>query len=150
MPKTQLRIATDHDLNFVRRCANAAYSIYVERIGRKPAPMVADFKSALDAGNLQIIIVNAEPIGFVVSFARGNNLFVENVALHPVHQGKGHASKLFAHLESTARQNSLVAIELYTNEKMTENLPFYARLGFEITDRRHEDGFDRIYFTKRL
>jgi hypothetical protein len=33
---------------------------------------------------------------------------------------------------------------------MTENLPFYHGLGFVETERRHEDGFDRVYLRKTL
>jgi Ni,Fe-hydrogenase III large subunit len=42
----------------------------------------------------------------------------------------------------------LPSIELYTNAKMTENLAYYPRLGFEETGRRREDGFDRVYFRR--
>lgn len=42
------------------------------------------------------------------------------------------------------------AVHLYTNEKMVENLAIYPRLGYAETGRRHEDGFNRVYFEKRL
>lgn len=38
-----IRPATVADLPTVRQCAVDAYGLYVERIGRKPAPMIADF-----------------------------------------------------------------------------------------------------------
>ena len=31
---------------------------------------------------------------------------------------------------------------------MTENLSFYPRMGYAEVDRRHEDGFDRVFFEK--
>ena len=55
-----------------------------------------------------------------------------------------------AFAEETARRGGLPSIRLYTNVKMTENIPFYEDLGFVETTRRREDGFDRIYFEKRL
>jgi hypothetical protein len=33
---------------------------------------------------------------------------------------------------------------------MVENLAYYPRLGYVEYDRRREDGFDRVYFRKRL
>jgi len=33
---------------------------------------------------------------------------------------------------------------------MTENIAFYTRLGFTETSRGHEDGYDRVFMTKRL
>lgn len=55
-----------------------------------------------------------------------------------------------AFAEETARRGGLPSIRLYTNVKMTENIPFYEDLGFVETNRRREDGFDRIYFERRL
>ena len=52
--------------------------------------------------------------------------------------------------EATARQRGLPILRLYTNVRMTENMPFYRGLGFIETGRRHEDGFDRVYFEKEL
>jgi hypothetical protein len=33
---------------------------------------------------------------------------------------------------------------------MTENLALYARLGYEEDERRREDGFARVFMSKRL
>jgi hypothetical protein len=33
---------------------------------------------------------------------------------------------------------------------MHENLELYPRLGYRQTDRRVEDGFERVYFSKKL
>ena len=49
-----------------------------------------------------------------------------------------------------ARQRGLKAVHLYTNEKMTENLSLYPRLGYIEVARRMEDGFSRVYFEKSL
>ena len=112
--------------------------------------MVADFAAALREGHLEILHEGNEPIGFLVSYALQNSLFVENVAIDPQHQGKGYGGSVFALLETRARSLELSAIELYTNEKMTENLNFYPRLGFKEFDRRTEAGFNRVYFRKAV
>ncbi|MEQ9160672.1 MAG: hypothetical protein RLO10_10775 [Roseovarius indicus] len=41
-------------------------------------------------------------------------------------------------------------MQLYTNEKMVANLSIYPHLGYAETDRRTEDGFNRVYFEKRV
>jgi hypothetical protein len=38
----------------------------------------------------------------------------------------------------------------FTHELMVENQAIYARLGYEETDRRVEDGFARVFLRKRL
>ena len=150
MIDVQLELAREEDLPFVTRCAELAYEIYVQRIGKPPAPMVADFPAALSRDELELICADGKHVGFLVSQILEDHLFVENVAVHPDFQNRGIAKALFSYLERRAAQNELGAIELYTNEKMTENLGLYPRLGFVETERRSEAGFNRVYFRKQL
>ena len=76
--------------------------------------------------------------------------FVENVALDPAFHGQGLGRALMAFAEDQARARDLAAIRLYTNVKMTENFPFYAKLGYRETGRVTEDGYDRVYFVKQV
>ncbi len=39
---------------------------------------------------------------------------------------------------------------LYTNQRMTENLAWYQRLGYEATRRQIRDGYGRVFLRKRL
>lgn len=150
MDGLELRAAKSDDLTFVRQCAVAAYAPYIDRIGRKPAPMVADFAGSLTKGHLEILEYREVPVGFLVSYPQPNHLFIENVAIHPDHQGQGLAGLLFQHLERRALTLSLAALELYTNEKMRENIGLYTHLGFAETQRVIEHGFRRVYFRKQL
>ncbi len=144
------RAAVKADIDGVRRCAERAYGIYVERIGRKPAPMIADFEDLLARGALFVCEIDAAVVGFVVYRAQGDFLLLENVAVDPGFHGRGIGGRLIAQAETEGRALGLDRIELYTNAKMTENLALYAYLGYEPFDRRNEDGFDRIYFRKQL
>ena len=44
----------------------------------------------------------------------------------------------------------LPVVRLYTHVKMTENMAYYARLGYTESYRVTEDGFERVYMEKRL
>lgn len=145
-----IRQARPEDSASIAACAVAAYQGYVERIGRKPAPMVADFAGHIAAGEVYVLDGCDGLWGFIVMRAAADHLFIENVAVRPERQGQGDGRRLVAFAEATARQQGLPAIRLYTNVKMTENLPFYESLGFVEVERRHEDGFDRIYFSRQL
>lgn len=134
----------------VRCCAWAAYEKYVKRIGREPAPMVADFASQIDAGRLWVATDDEEVAGYVVYYPRGDHMHLENIAVLPDRQGRGIGRALIAHVEEEARERGLAAVELYTNEKMTENLRLYPRLGYRETGRRSEDGFARVFFRKEV
>lgn len=146
----EIRPAGKADLEAVRACAVAAYTIYVERIGREPAPMVADFDAHLADDELFVAREGEAILGFIVLFPRADHIFVENVAVDPAHQGKGCGRLLLDFAEAEARRLGLPALELYTNAKMTENLILYPRVGYVETDRRTENGFDRVYFRKVL
>ncbi|RVU39833.1 GNAT family N-acetyltransferase [Hwanghaeella grinnelliae] len=145
-----MRKAAAGDLDGIRACAAASYAMYIPRIGRKPAPMVADFDTHLARGELFVAESGGAVAGYVVQYRRGDHLHVENVAVDPVYQGRGIGRSLLDFAEQAALAQGLSAIELYTNAKMTENLALYPRLGYEETARGTEDGFDRVFFRKAL
>lgn len=146
----EVRKAEKADLAAVEACARAAYCHYVERIGREPAPMVADFAASMEDGNLYVLETNGDVAGFVIFYARHDHLHLENVAVSPGYQQRGFGAILIDYVEQKAREGGYSRVELYTNAKMTENLGLYPRLGYQQLDRRIEDGFDRVYFKKDL
>ncbi len=145
-----IRPAARPDLDRVRDCARQAYALYVPRMGKEPAPMVADFEAQIRAGKLHVIELDGEVAGFIVLYPRGDHLHVENVAVLPAGQGKGLGKALMRFAEDEAMRQGLSAIELYTNVKMTENQAFYPALGYVETGRREEDGFSRVFYRKDL
>ncbi len=134
----------------VAACARAAYGMYVSRIGREPAPMVADFPAAIAAGEVHVLAAGRAVVGFIVFRTGPGHLFVENVAVDPAWQHRGLGRRLMAFAEKTAVERDLAIVRLYTNVHMTDNMSFYRELGFVEIERRSEDGFDRVYFEKRL
>jgi len=52
--------------------------------------------------------------------------------------------------EQEADDNCLARLFLYTKVNMTKNLNFYPQLGYVEKSRVSEDGFDIIYFEKRI
>ena len=81
---------------------------------------------------------------------QGKSMFVENIAVDPRFQGQGLGHMLMAFVEQQARAEQLNEISLYTNELMTENFPFYHKLGFEEEGRSVQDGYHRVFLRKRL
>lgn len=135
----------------VRECAESAYARYVAAIGRKPAPMVADYAAQIAAGELYVATDEHNVLqGFIVFFPHEEHMLLENVAVQPWASGRGIGKALIKFCEDEARRLGLSAVHLYTNEKMTENLAIYPRLGYVEVDRRIEDGFNRVFFEKHL
>ena len=87
--------------------------------------------------------------GFIVFYAEDGHIMLENVAVLPRSAGRGVGKKLIGFCEDAARQRGM-NVHLYTNEKMTENLSIYPRLGYVEVGGRTENGFNRVYFEKTL
>ncbi len=146
----QIQRARPEDAEPIRRVAIAAYRPYIRRIGREPAPMLADFPALIAAGEVWALAEIADIIGYIVMRAKGDSLHIENLAVAPERHGEGHGRALLDFAEAEARRRALPRLDLYTNAMMTENLALYAQLGWRETGRRREDGFDRVYFEKPL
>ena len=128
----------------------AAYRPYIERIGREPAPMGADFDALIGAGAVWVATEHGQVVGVLVLELQDTALLLESVAVDPAHQGHGIGRSLIDHAEQVARDAGLSAVDLYTNAHMTENLRLCPSLGYDLIDRRREDRFDRVFFRKSL
>jgi ribosomal protein S18 acetylase RimI-like enzyme len=145
-----LRDATPADREPIERLVEAAYGGYVELIGRRPAPMDADYAALIAAGLVTVAERDGTVAGVLVLEPMPGHLLVENVAVDPAAQGTGLGRRLMAHAEDEARALGLPELRLYTNELMAANVAWYPRLGYRETGRRAESGFARVFFTKRV
>jgi ribosomal protein S18 acetylase RimI-like enzyme len=145
-----IRPAEIQEAGAVTMLVREAYAKYVGRIGREPAPMLVDYEAAIMARETWVLVEGDETSGVLVMRPENDHLFVETVAVRPDRQGSGLGRRLMAFVEEAARGRGLREIQLYTNEKMEENLPFYRSLGFEETGRRFDEGYRRVFMKKRL
>ncbi|EWY36952.1 acetyltransferase [Skermanella stibiiresistens SB22] len=146
-----IRPAIPSDEADIRACAESAYVGYVAVIGREPAPMVADFAAQIAAGQVHVSMGEDDVMqGFIVFFPQEDSMLLENVAVWPWASGQGVGKALIGFCEDEARRLGCRAARLYTNEKMTDNLSIYPKLGYVEVDRRAEDGFNRVFFEKRI
>lgn len=150
MENMRIRQAQMEDQQVVVACVRAAYSKYLVRMDREPAPLHADYGALIVQGVVYVLEDEASIRGVLVLMSQPNSLFVENVAIDPRFQGQGLGRVLMAFVEQQARDEQLQEIRLYTNERMTENLRFYQKLGFEEEGRRIQDGYHRVFLRKRL
>ena len=109
-----LREAFADDLLTVRRCVEAAYSGYVERIGRQPAPMTADYPALIDQGAVRIAEDAEGFSGVAVFWPQVDHLYIDNLAVSPERQGQGIGTRLIEACEEHALARSLTELRLYT------------------------------------
>jgi ribosomal protein S18 acetylase RimI-like enzyme len=143
-------VATQADVEPIRSMIIAAYSKYIERIGKEPAPMNADYQALVDEGKVFVLKEGEELLGSIVVAREGDAVSVNNLCVAPAMQGKGYGRILMGHAEEMARSQGLAAVILYTNEKMYENIALYSKLGFAEVGRKTADGYARVYFRKQL
>lgn len=146
-----IRPATGDDVADIEHIVKSAYSLYVSRIGREPAPMGVDYRRLVtETDEVWVAVDDGAIVGLLVTIVESDHLLIENIAVAPHAQGRGYSRRLLAHAEQQARDHNLAELRLYTNAAMTENLTLYPHFGYVEVDRRTEDGFDRVYFVKDL
>lgn len=144
-----IRRATPQDLEDAKAVLEAAFSPFIAQIGRRPAPMERDLAAPIAAGQLTLA-GTAPAMGLLFCYAQGDALEIDVLAVHPVAQGQGLGRRLMAEAERIARDQGVGAITLYTNALMTGAQRLYDGLGFTVTARARQDGFDRLFYRKDL
>jgi ribosomal protein S18 acetylase RimI-like enzyme len=145
-----IRPATPEDRAAVEAIVRNAYSVYLERMGQPPGPMLDDYAAQIAAGSVSVLDEDGEIVAIIVLLAKPDYLLLDNIAVRPDRQGTGLGRQMIAFAETEARRRSFTELRLYTHETMIENIALYTRLGFVETGRGHEAGYDRVFMTKRL
>ena len=147
---TALRPARAADLPAVQALVARAYGHYVARIGKPPGPMLDDYAARIAEGAVQVLEEDGRMVGLLVLLPEADHLLLDNVAVDPAAQGRGHGRRLVAAAEDEARRLGLNELRLYTHELMSENVAMYERLGFAETHRGQQAGYARVFMRKRL
>ncbi|WP_265975351.1 GNAT family N-acetyltransferase [Brucella intermedia] len=150
MYQAEIRKATLSDVPEIQNIVKDAYAPYIERIGRKPAPMTADYAKLIEDGTAWVLVAGDSVAGLIILVIETDHVLVENVAVAKAHQGCGFGRKLLDHADVYARKNGLRELRLYTNELMHENLVIYPKLGWQEYNRAEQDGFRRVFMRKAL
>jgi N-acetylglutamate synthase-like GNAT family acetyltransferase len=122
MRGASLRRAATADVAAIRELVTDAYDKYVQRIGRAPAPMTADYAAALEHSRVWLLESDGAVVGALVTEDRDDHLLLEMIAVAPGAQGCGYGKRLLDRAELDAAELGLTEVRLYTNEAMTENL----------------------------
>lgn len=145
-----IRAAGNHDAPAMHDVVHAAYRHYIPRIGKPPGPMLDDYARRIADGQAWVLEDAGHIVGILVLEATPAGFLLDNIAVLPECQGKGHGRTLIEFAEAEARRRGFRDIHLYTHALMTENIALYRRAGFVETHRVSEKGYDRVYMTKQL
>jgi len=145
-----IRQAQPADAAAMQSCVAAAYRHYLPRIGKPPGPMLDDYSEVVQKHQAFVAEAEGQIVGVLVLIRKDKGILLDNVAVHPEYQGTGLGRRLVALAESEARNQGFTHLDLYTHERMTENIEMCKSLGYIETERRLEKGYQRVYMRKSL
>ena len=138
-------VAEDHEI--IIAIAQKAYEKYVERMGKEPAPM----RPVIQKEDVVFVYeYNKQVIAFAILVKINDQIILDSIAVDPPHQKKGIGNNFIKFIEEYLMEQKVNKYQLYTNEKMFENIDWYQKIGFKIFKKVSEKGFNRIYFEKQL
>ena len=141
------RRAKLEDHKTIKVIALKAYQKYVERMGKEPAPM----RPIIQKEDVVFVCEdNKQVIAFAILIKISDQIILDSIAVDPLHQKKGIGNNFIKYIEQYLIEQKINKYQLYTNEKMFENIDWYQKIGFKIFKKVTEKGFNRIYFEKQL
>lgn len=145
-----MRIAQMTDLPAIKALIEAAYRPWVPILGVEPGPLHDDYGAAIAAGHVSVLTEKGQVLGVLVLIPQDDALLLDNVAVAPDAQSKGHSRTLIAWAEARAMETGYDIIRLYTHIKMASNITLYERHGYKRVREVTERGLPRVYMEKRL
>ena len=141
------RKAKLEDHKIIMAIALKAYEKYIERMGKEPAPM----RPVIQKEDVVFVCEdNKQVIAFAILVKINHQIILDSIAVDPSHQKKGIGNNFIKFIEQYLIKQKFDKYQLYTNEKMFENIDWYQKMGFKIFKKVTEKGFNRIYFEKQL
>jgi ribosomal protein S18 acetylase RimI-like enzyme len=138
----------------IKAIVDAAYTKYIERIGKPPAPMTTDYEEVLQSHDAFVLRRKEDNVivgSIVLGHQQGSDAVkINNLVVDVTAQGRGYGGVLMRYAADFAKSRGCSALELFTNVKMWENLGLYAKMGFVETERKTDEGYERVYFRKDL
>lgn len=146
----QLRRAEPDDVPSITACVCDAYVHYIERIGKRPGPMLENFADTVSEHQVHVAVAVGSVVGVIVLQVADEGFYVDNVAVHPTVNGTGVGRSLLELAEEEARRQGYNSIYLATHELMVENRALYTRIGYVEYVHRVVNGYPRVFFRKAL
>lgn len=115
-------------------------------VAEHPPPALEAFHHFRQTGRLWVSVDDADkPTGFVFVELVDGAVHIEQVSVHPEHQGRGIGRQLIEYVDRWAAGQGISALTLSTFRNVPWNGPYYARLGFsELADDELTPGLAEI------
>lgn len=145
-----VRTAVLADVAAITACVCEAYVHYIERIGKRPGPMLDDFEETIGTAQVHVVESDGLVVGVAVLMVTDEGFYLDNVAVRPSAKGSGVGRTLLELAEAEAKRQGYTSLYLATHELMHENRALYARIGYEEYAHRVINGYPRVFLRKVL
>ncbi|MES3002424.1 MAG: GNAT family N-acetyltransferase [Pseudomonadota bacterium] len=146
----KIRPASPADVGQITACICEAFLPYIERMGKQPAPMLADYAAQLETRAIFVAARGDAVWGVVVFDVQAAEFWIEAVAVRSAHRGTGVGRQLLQFAEAHAARLGHATVDLVTHQLMTENRALYERIGYVSQGARTEAGYARVHYRKTL
>jgi len=147
--------AVPNQIDKIECLMRAAFDPYVQLLGRKLTPNAYRWlEAAIENNVLYVAMEDSTIIGVIACTRDGQDLVIDQIAVHPTRQNAGVGQFLLEKVESLAYEHGQRSISLDTALMMKDLLRFYHRNGFKEVNRalpKHgKDPHMRVYLKKLL
>lgn len=153
-----IRKATHDDLENIIKVTKACAEFMISKNiyqWNEHYPSHSAFENDINREELYVIEINSSVVGCIVISTHmddeyvpidwltpnANNIYIHRLAIHPKHQGQGHAKHLMDFAETYALQNQYKSVRLDTFSQNKRNQKFYKLRGYQ--------RLGHIYFPKQ-
>jgi GNAT superfamily N-acetyltransferase len=150
----EIRQARSEDAVGVHRVVQEAFGEYRQAV---PVSMSAldetpeDVRREVSSGNVVVAIDGTEVVGTVRYEVKPEVLYVGRLAVLPSYQRRGVGAALMEYVEKLAPTLGRTRIELATRQSLPDNVLFYERLGYTVTERvAHPRGPDIVMWFEKM
>lgn len=128
------RRAVPSDLADVVALQHAAWAPNRAILGTDPIPLRADYAEILAHDEVWLAHLGGQLAGvLILQPGEGHDdMLIWSIATHPSAQGSGVGNRLLAFAEEQACAAGRSIMRLYTGGKLTHNIDWYARHGYEV------------------
>lgn len=145
-----IRHARTSDLHQLRYLAQTAFAPYAIRTRGKREPLSADLRQLVERDEVSVYIVENAVRGFVCYRIDGPDVHIEALAVGAKYRRRGVGRQLLDHADRAGLRAHCRRAIFYTNAQMFENIAYFRAKGFQETDRRLQDGFERVVLERYL
>lgn len=144
----QLRRAYPSDVAAIRALVAAAYTGPAH--ATPPRPLLADYVRAVVAHQVWVIEQVRELCALLELVPTRDSLLIENITVHPRHQGRDLGRQLLAFAEAEARWQGRRELHARVDAQFPATIEFNTRHGFRETRRERVAGGELVYMEKKL